>query len=227
MEDLRILLASVRTYLETDRMAGIDEFVSSAGIKDIVNTADTPSRALMLEELRKKAELCKGCMLCRKRTNLVFGSGNPSATLMFIGEAPGADEDLKGLPFVGRAGELLTKMIEAIGMRREDVYIANVLKCRPPGNRPPQPEEIAACSPHLQEQIRVIAPRVICTLGKFASQFVLTTEEPISALRGKFREIDAVRVMPTYHPAYLLRDSAQKRVVWEDLKKIRDVLKEP
>jgi DNA polymerase len=151
---------------------------------------------------------------------------------MFVGEAPGADEDLQGLPFVGRAGQLLTKMIEAINMKRESVYIANILKCRPPNNRPPMPEEVAACSPFLMEQIDIIRPKIICALGKFSSQFLLKTDEPISALRGRFRQISAggiggILVMPTYHPAYLLRNPNDKRLVWEDLKKIRDKLTPP
>ena len=175
--------------------------------------------------LRKEAEGCKDCQLYRRRTNLVFGSGNPASRLMFIGEAPGQDEDLQGAPFVGRAGELLTRIIEAIGMRREDVYIANILKCRPPNNRAPLPDEISACTHFLLEQIKIIRPKIICTLGKFASQFLLKSEEPITKLRGKFYDLEGVKVMPTFHPAYLLRNPNDKRLVWEDLKKVRDELK--
>ena len=144
---------------------------------------------------------------------------------MFVGEAPGADEDLKGEPFVGRAGQLLTKMIEAIGMKRDEVYIANILKCRPPNNRSPLPEEITPCSQFVREQITIIQPKVICALGKFASQFLLESQEPITALRGRFYQINGVSVMPTFHPAYLLRNPGEKRSVWEDLKKVRDELK--
>jgi DNA polymerase len=142
---------------------------------------------------------------------------------MFVGEAPGEDEDLQGEPFVGRAGQLLTKMIEAMELKRTDVYIANILKCRPPNNRPPQPEEIAACSGFISGQLGTIKPRVVCALGKFAAQFLLGTDEPISALRGRFHKsalAGGVNVMPTFHPAYILRNPASKRQVWEDLKKI-------
>jgi DNA polymerase len=139
---------------------------------------------------------------------------------MFIGEAPGKDEDLQGRPFVGRAGQLLTKIIESIGLKREDVYIANILKSRPPDNRNPQPDEIAACTPYLLKQIECIKPKVICTLGKFSSQTLLDTEMPISSLRGKFYEYHGIKLMPTYHPAYLLRSSIGKKDVWEDMKKI-------
>ena len=208
MTELSALVKSLRLQLETDRLAGIEEvFIKTAKKADI-------------ESIRGDAEGCKKCGLHKKRTNLVFGTGDMHAQLMFIGEAPGEDEDLKGEPFVGRAGQLLTKMIEAIGLKRQDVYIANILKCRPPNNRNPLPEEIAACSHFLSEQIKAIKPKVVCTLGKFSSQFLLQSQLPISALRGKFYEIDGVKVMPTFHPAYLLRNPSDKRLVWEDLKKI-------
>ena len=168
---------------------------------------------------------CQRCGLHATRTNLVFGSGSPLARLMFIGEAPGADEDEQGLPFVGRAGQLLTKMIESMGLRRDDVYIANVLKSRPPGNRPPRPDETAACEPFLRRQIQAIQPEVICTLGSSASQAVLRTQEKISSMRGRFFLVDGFKVIPTYHPAYLLRNPSDKRLVWEDLQKIMAVLK--
>ena len=143
---------------------------------------------------------------------------------MFIGEAPGADEDEQGKPFVGRAGQLLTKIIEAMGLKREDVYIANMLKCRPPENRPPQPDEMAACHSFLQRQIEMIKPQVICTLGKHASQGVLKTETPITKLRGRFQDFHGIKLMPTYHPAYLLRNPAEKKTVWEDMQQIMAVL---
>ncbi|MDD4013921.1 MAG: uracil-DNA glycosylase [Candidatus Omnitrophica bacterium] len=173
-----------------------------------------------LDGLRPVVLSCKKCGLSGTRTNVVFGEGNPKARLMFIGEAPGADEDEQGRPFVGRAGQLLTKIIEAMGLSREDVYIANILKCRPPGNRNPLPDEIAVCSPYLMEQIKAIKPEVICALGKFSAQTLLNTETPISKLRGVFHDFYGTKLMPTYHPAYLLRNPAEKKAVWNDMKKI-------
>jgi DNA polymerase len=167
---------------------------------------------------------CPRCKLSRSRTNIVFGQGNPDADLMFVGEAPGRDEDEQGLAFVGRAGQLLTKIIEAMGKRREDVFIANVLKCRPPNNRNPEPDEVASCMPFLEEQIRLIAPKVIVTLGTFAAQAVLATDEPIGRMRGRWREARGVRIMPTFHPAFLLRSPERKKDVWEDMKLVRDFL---
>ncbi len=143
---------------------------------------------------------------------------------MFVDEAPGADEDAQGLPFVGPAGQLLTKIIEAMGLKREDVYIANILKCRPPNNREPQPDEISACQENIARQIEAIRPKAICTLGKFASQTLLNTSTPISALRGKFQEHNGVKVMPTFHPAYLLRNPGDKKLVWSDMQKIMELL---
>jgi uracil-DNA glycosylase family 4 len=178
-----------------------------------------------LKDIRDDLGDCTRCRLHEGRTHLVFGTGNPRARLMFVGEAPGQDEDEQGLPFVGRAGQLLTKMIESMGLKREEVYIANVLKCRPPGNRPPRPDEVATCGPFLRRQIASIHPDVLCTLGSFAAQAVLRREEKISAIRGKFFLVDGVTVLPTYHPAYLLRNPGEKRTVWEDLQKIMAVLK--
>lgn len=168
---------------------------------------------------------CTRCKLCKGRTNLVFGTGNPKAKLMFVGEGPGEDEDLSGEPFVGRAGQTLTKMIVAMGFTREDVYIANVVKCRPPNNRNPEPDEIAACMPFLFKQIKLINPKVVVCLGKFAAQTVLNTETAISNLRGRFQERDGITIMPTYHPAYLLRNPSMKKFVWEDLKMVMERLK--
>ena len=175
-----------------------------------------------------RIEIGPACTRCKLhtlgRTQTVFGVGNPQADLMFVGEAPGADEDLQGEPFVGRAGQLLTKIIEAIGMRRDDVYIANVIKCRPPGNRNPEPDEVGQCEPFLFRQIDTIKPTVIVALGKFAAQCLLRTTEPITRIRGKeFRYRDAI-LMPTYHPAYLLRNPSAKRDVWEDMKRVRELL---
>jgi DNA polymerase len=168
---------------------------------------------------------CSRCKLHRLgRSQVVFGVGNPNADLMFVGEAPGADEDAQGVPFVGRAGQLLTKIIEAIELRREDVYIANVIKCRPPQNRNPEPDEVEQCEPFLFRQIDVIKPKVIVALGKFAAQSLLRTTEPITRIRGReYAYRDAI-LMPTYHPAYLLRNPSAKREVWDDMKRVRAIL---
>jgi DNA polymerase len=175
-----------------------------------------------------RVDLGPDCTRCKLhtlgRTQVVFGVGNPNADLMFVGEAPGADEDVKGEPFVGRAGQLLTKIIEAIDLKREDVYIANVIKCRPPGNRNPEPDEVEQCEPFLFRQIDAIKPKVIVALGKFAAQCLLKTDAPITRIRGReFTYRDAV-LIPTYHPAYLLRNPSAKRDVWEDMKRVRVLL---
>jgi uracil-DNA glycosylase family 4 len=163
---------------------------------------------------------CQRCGLGKIRRHLVFGDGNPRAQVVFVGEAPGADEDAQGLPFVGRAGQLLTNIIKAMGLERKDVYICNILKCRPPQNRNPLPEEIQACEPFLKNQLRIIAPSIICALGSFAAKTLLKTEVPITALRGRFHSYEGIKLMPTYHPAYLLRNPAAKKFVWEDVQKI-------
>src|SRR5205085_2347031 len=170
---------------------------------------------------------CTRCKLhTQGRTQVVFGVGNPEADLMFVGEAPGADEDVQGIPFVGRAGQLLTKIIESIGLKREDVYIANVIKCRPPQNRNPEPDEVATCEPFLFQQIDIIKPKVIVALGKFGTQTLLRTLEPISKLRGRVFEYRGSKLIPTFHPAYLLRNPSSKREVWEDMKLVRKLLTE-
>jgi uracil-DNA glycosylase len=184
-----------------------------------------PSTKESLEAIRNDLGDCRRCKLAGGRTNIVFGFGNPRAELMFVGEAPGADEDEQGLPFVGRAGQLLTKIIEAIEMRRQDVYICNILKCRPPGNRNPETEEIASCEPFLFRQIASVKPKVICALGTFSSQTLLRTTEPISKLRGRLVDYKGIKLMATFHPAYLLRNPNEKRKVWEDVQTIRDYLK--
>ncbi len=181
-----------------------------------------------LEEIRADLGDCQRCKLWRARTNIVFGEGSPTAELMFVGEGPGADEDASGRPFVGRAGQLLTKMIEAIDLKREDVYIANVVKSRPPGNRAPEADEVKACIPFLYRQIAVIRPKLIVTLGNPATQSLLDTKVGITKLRGQFQDFprDAkIKVIPTFHPAYLLRSPDKKREAWEDLKKVRAFLR--
>jgi len=176
---------------------------------------------MTLESIRAELGDCQRCKLAPRRTNIVFGSGNPKAELVFVGEAPGSDEDQQGLPFVGRAGQLLTKIIESINLKREDVYICNVLKCRPPENRNPEPDEVAACNPFLKHQLATIKPKIVCCLGTFAAQTVLQTTTSIGKLRGQFFDMDGMRVIATFHPAYLLRSPDKKREVWEDMKQIR------
>ncbi len=161
---------------------------------------------------------CRRCKLSTSRTHIVFGAGSPSAVLMFVGEAPGFDEDQQGIPFVGKAGQLLTRIIQAINLTRDQVYICNVIKCRPPGNRNPVPDEILACSPFLNRQIASIQPQFICALGTFAAQTLLKTTQPISKLRGQFYDYNGIRLLPTFHPSYLLRNPDKKREVWEDMK---------
>lgn len=184
-----------------------------------------PTGLAGLQLAREELGDCQRCKLAKGRTNLVFGVGNPEAHLVFVGEGPGADEDAQGEPFVGKAGQLLNKMIEAMGYRREDVYICNVVKCRPPGNRNPEPDEIEACEPFLKKQLAALRPRVIVTLGKFAAQCLLRDETPISRLRGNFRTYEGVQLMPTFHPAYLLRDPSKKKETWEDLKTVMAALR--
>lgn len=187
--------------------------------------ASSPSPALAgmgqsLEELRAYLGDCTRCKLCRARTQVVFGCGNPQAELMFVGEGPGYDEDQQGQPFVGRAGQLLTKMIKAMGYERPAVYIANVVKCRPPENRTPEGDEVATCSPFLLRQIELIRPQVLVALGKVAAQTLLSTDRRITSLRGQWGDFRGTPLMPTFHPAYLLRNEGAKRETWEDLKKV-------
>jgi uracil-DNA glycosylase len=181
--------------------------------------------ALGLKMIRDQLGDCQRCRLASGRKNLVFGVGNPQAQLVFVGEAPGADEDMQGEPFVGKAGQLLTKMIEAMGYGREDVYICNVIKCRPPGNRNPEPDEVAQCEPFLKQQLGAIRPRMIVALGKFAAQCLLRDDTPITRLRGRFRTYEGIPLMPTFHPAYLLRDPTKKKEAWTDLKEVNAALR--
>lgn len=203
------ILKSIRSYLEMERESGVSEYMFSSKPKDV-----------RLSLVKNSVSHCHKCPLGKMRKNIVFGSGNVNAKLMFIGEAPGHEEDIHGLPFVGEAGALLTKIIEAMAIKREDVYICNILKCRPPQNRNPLPEEISMCIDYLCAQIDAIRPRIICGLGKFASQTLLNTETPIGKLRGNWHEYRGIKFMPTYHPAYLLRNPGDKKLVWEDMKKI-------
>lgn len=212
--ELKEIINSVKKYIEIERVLGQEDFIYREKKKKI------PS----LDTLKQETLHCKRCDLCQTRTNVVFGAGNPRAKLMFVGEAPGMDEDLQGIPFVGKAGRLLTKIIEAMGLKRKDVYISNILKCRPPNNRNPLPTEILTCEEYLFRQIEIIRPQVICALGKFAAQTLLRSQDSITRLRGKFVDFRGSRLMPTFHPAYLLRNPSDKRLVWEDMKKIKKEL---
>lgn len=228
--ELQELVVGTRRYLEELAAAGVREVALPAemvpvpGETDVLPAVGEPAAAnvgrFSLADVRNDLGDCQRCKLAGGRKNIVFGVGADRAPLMFVGEAPGADEDRLGEPFVGRAGQLLDKMIVAMGWDRQSVYIANVLKCRPPGNRDPQPDEIEACEPFLARQIEAIAPRVIVTLGRPAAQLLLRTRAPISALRGRFQEYRDIRVMPTFHPAFLLRKPERKRDAWEDLKQV-------
>jgi uracil-DNA glycosylase len=183
------------------------------------------SNADQLVAIREDIGDCTRCKLCRLgRKQIVFGVGNPHADLMFVGEAPGRDEDIQGIPFVGRAGQKLTQIIEAIGLKRDDVYIANVIKCRPPDNRNPEPDEVDMCEQFLFRQVDVIKPKVIVALGTFAARSLLKTEAPISRLRGRIYDYRGAKLVPTFHPAFLLRNPACRRDVWEDMKKVRSLL---
>lgn len=223
--ELRDTIRSVKSYIELERESGAEElFTTQPAAESAGRTSAGKAVEQELEGLKREVLRCRACDLSRTRLNVVFGAGNPKAGLMFVGEAPGSEEDIQGLPFVGRAGQLLTKIIEAMGLRREDVYIANLLKCRPPNNRAPLPDEISACRENVRRQIAIIKPKVICTLGKFASQMLLNTEITISQLRGNFYEYEGIKVMPTFHPAYLLRNPHDKKLVWADMKKIKKLL---
>ncbi len=185
---------------------------------------EAAARAAALGAMAEVVAACRHCRLCEGRQKTVFGSGDPNADLMFIGEGPGAEEDRQGLPFVGRAGELLTRIIEAIGMTRDQVYIANIVKCRPPGNRDPQPDEVAACRSYLERQVALVRPRLLVALGRIAAQTLLGNDLPIGRMRGQWFEVLGVPLMVTYHPAALLRNPALKRPTWEDMQQVRDRL---
>jgi len=218
----------LRAYLEYLQSAGIEALPRREHSEDEgISPAQAASRNIQtLEMIQKELAGCKRCKLHRSRRTIVFGEGNPKATLMFIGEGPGYDEDVQGRPFVGAAGQLLTKIIESINLRREEVYIANIVKCRPPGNRNPQPDEVKACLPFLFKQIEAIGPQIICALGTVSAQALLDTRATISSLRGKVFDFRGIRLLPTFHPAYLLRNPDGKKAVWEDMKQIRAWLNE-
>lgn len=208
--------ATARSVSDTGSVSGS----VSVSVSDSDSDSDPVSVSRTLSVIRAELGDCQRCKLCNTRNKIVFGVGPEPAALMFVGEAPGADEDRLGDPFVGKAGELLDKMIEAMGWSRGDVYIANVLKCRPPNNRNPEPDEVAACRPFLDAQIQAVRPRIMVTLGRPAANVVLGKDAPISSLRGRFHEHRGVKVMPTFHPAYLLREPDRKRDTWSDLKQV-------
>lgn len=225
-EELRRMVEALKVYADLEKKSGSgslgyfkDRKKFAIGNDEIIRSKKEALEALRLEVLKSEC-----CGLSRTRTNLVFGAGSPDAKLVFVGEAPGREEDLQGLPFVGRAGQLLTKIIESIGLKRKDVYICNILKCRPPDNRDPFPTEILACEEYLMRQLDIIKPKIICALGKFAAQTLLRSQTPITQLRGKFYDYHGISLMPTFHPAYLLRNPQDKRLAWEDVKKIRKEL---
>jgi uracil-DNA glycosylase family 4 len=213
-------VALARNFLKQQVELGFGEiYAQPASRKSSVKKLNTPVKALtdFYEEIKD----CKKCHLHQSRTTLVFGAGNQNAEVMFVGEAPGREEDLQGEPFVGRAGQLLDKILAAIKFSRDEVYIANILKCRPPENRDPLPDEIQMCEPHLLEQIRIIQPKIICALGRIAAQALLKTKAPLGQLRGKLHDYHGTKFLVTYHPAALLRYPQYKRPTWEDVKLLR------
>ncbi len=216
-----VFISSISDFFNKIPSVTQDNIMSS----NLNNETVYPDKREALEFLREvKVDKCIKCALSKTRKNIVFGEGNPESRLMFIGEAPGAEEDNTGRPFVGRAGQLLTKIIESINLKREEVYIANIIKCRPPENRNPMENEIASCAPFLKEQIAVIRPEIICTLGKFSTEFIIGEGKgSISSVRGKTYNYDGITVIPTYHPSYLLRNPSAKKETWEDMKKIREL----
>ena len=237
LKEFQEIVNDVARFLKHQHALGM-EIISCDDAKEMVKILDAfeanpVSRKKVLnaipqtlDEVREELGECTRCGLCASRKNIVFGKGNPHASLVLVGEAPGGEEDAAGEPFVGEAGQLLTRILQAIQLRREDVYICNVIKCRPPKNRDPEPEEIEACFPFLKKQLEVIRPRLVCALGKFAAQTLLGTTERISKLRGKIYEFNHIKVVPTFHPASLLRNPQWKREVWQDMQLIQRLLEE-
>lgn len=231
-KELQETVAQVRGLLEDFLHLGVVEVPLEpvSATRPVCRLTDVePSvecRAETLEEIFADLGDCQRCGLSKGRNHIVFGTGNASARLVLVGEAPGRDEDLQGLPFVGEAGKLLDLILFAMGFKREDVYLCNVQKCRPPKNRDPQPEEIAACVPFLKRQLAALQPQVIVTLGRFATETLLDTSQPISELRGHWQDYSGIPLLPTYHPAFLLRNPAAKREVWEDMKQVMGRLRQ-
>lgn len=225
---LQFMKASGVQYLPLSEASPSHELpITNRGNKDLTSESQTLSNTTpcsSLEDLKKEFEDCTKCDISRSRTGIVFGSGNTNADLLFIGTAPSRDEDISGEPFYGEAGHLLTKIIEAIKLRREDVYLSNLIKCITPDGRNPTIEEASACAPLLNKQIMAIKPLVICALGELAAQTLLNTNEPLSSLRGRFHNYNGLPLMPTYHPSYILKNQDIKREVWEDIKQIKKML---
>jgi uracil-DNA glycosylase family 4 len=204
-----------------DAVAGWLRMIEICGTGEIfLRDTDFSPGVRLLDSLESEVQACSSCGLHKSRTNVVFGEGSPGSRLMFVGEAPGADEDRQGRPFVGRAGQLLTRIIHAMGLEREETYITNILKCRPPGNRNPESDEICECLPYLEKQIELIQPEVICTLGLFATQTLTGVHDPIGRMRGGTYEYRGIPLIPTYHPAACLRNPSSKKLVWEDIKRV-------
>jgi uracil-DNA glycosylase len=223
---MREVVGELRAWVAWAQESGLSIMAQGAAARP-QEARETPVKLNVLDQVREELGECTRCKLHKGRRNIVFGVGNPRARLMFVGEAPGEDEDLQGFPFVGKAGQLLTRMIEAMGLRREDVYICNTVKCRPPNNRNPEPDELLACEPFLKGQLAAVRPSAIVTLGKFAAQALLREQTPITRLRGQWREYEGIPVMPTFHPAYLLRSPGEKGKVWDDLKQVMKKLELP
>jgi DNA polymerase len=226
-QEIAELLARVTqtlSYLADTGCRGFD--CDSKPLEMVRHWGESPERAFIetMADIREDLKHCKRCGLSAGRRHIVFGEGDVNARLVFVGEAPGYEEDKRGVPFVGAAGQLLTRIIEAMHLTRKDVFICNIIKCRPPGNRNPKPAEIEACKPFLERQLKIIRPGFICALGTFAAQTLLKTETPISKLRGNLYDFMGIKVLPTYHPAYLLRNPDRKRAVWEDMKKLMQQL---
>lgn len=216
------ILREVQGLLEYEKAMGLREIPVSKKEKQIKGqkNLNKEGKSVLLKKLKENIGDCRKCRLHEGRTHLVFGVGNPDADLIFIGEGPGRDEDMQGIPFVGRAGQLLTKIIGAMGLKREDVYIANIVKCRPPQNRNPEQDEADTCIPYLIKQVEIIQPKIIVCLGSVAVKHLLKTEDKITQIRGKLTEWNGIPVMPTYHPAFLLRNPNMKRPVWEDMQEV-------
>ena len=223
MHTINETIEQLLSYLKWQKRLGIKEIYLSEDIKNMLSFS---KKNELLEIVKEELKDCRRCKLYKERNHIVFGEGNEDARLMLIGEAPGHEEDLQGRPFVGAAGHLLDNMLKAINLSRREVYIANIVKCRPPHNRKPERDEIEACKPFLLKQIDIIKPSIICTLGSVATQTLLETKTPITKLRGHIYDFSGIKLIPTFHPAYLLRNPYQKKGAWEDLKLIEKIYKE-
>lgn len=223
MQEWEIELSRVVNMLKV-QLNGLQDsgmtYIEKNSEENKIKSSNLDDKKSHLNELKNSLTNCQKCKLSKYRTNVVFGIGNPHARLVFVGEAPGRDEDLSGEPFVGRAGQLLTKMIVAMGLSREEVYICNVIKSRPPENRDPEPDEIEACEPFLKQQLAIIKPEIIVGLGRYACQTLLRTQTAMSKIRGTWQEYEGIAFMPTFHPAYLLRNPPAKKEVWQDLQAV-------